>query len=230
MDVVECEDEEAELIPDGAEGSGPMSQPVPPAAQPPAAGPQAPAGAGEPDAFWSRMDSMLDKKMSVFGQDVVAAMNALEARVGTQITTEREERLKSSGETNAKLQEVMDRLQKLEERGASAPEGSAEAPRGAPGGWTPVHMILGFEPNQPREALEERSRKLMAKMGSMAPLCLAPFAPRKFGMTRKTKVKNGELQRAVWEVKKYMLAHPEPGGRSGQRRNAHQRAARRRGR
>lgn len=57
--------------------------------------------------------TMLDKKMSAFGSDVVTAMHMLEARLGAQITVEREERVKNSAETKARLDDVTTRLQKL---------------------------------------------------------------------------------------------------------------------
>lgn len=71
---------------------------------------------------------------------------------------------------------------------------------------------MGFEPNQPREALEERSRKFMMKLGTVSGLCLTPFAPRKYGMITKVKIKDRELQRVVFEVKKFMEKHPEASG------------------
>lgn len=65
-------------------------------------------------------------------------------------------------------------------------------------------MTLGYEPSQTREDLERRSMKSLERLGEEAQYCLAPFAPRKYGLITNIKVKEGYLTRVAWVAKKFL--------------------------
>lgn len=63
---------------------------------------------------------------------------------------ETEERKAAAAETDMRISDVLKRLQKLETKDIKSDEGGDVGPCQL-GGWRPLFMVLGFEPNQTRE-------------------------------------------------------------------------------
>lgn len=64
--------------------------------------------------FGDRMDMMLNTKIGRLGAEVTTSMNPMEARLGTRPQEETEECKKEGRETNARVNEVMERIKRLE--------------------------------------------------------------------------------------------------------------------
>lgn len=80
-----------------------------------------------------------------------------------------------AAETNRRIDEVMQRLQEFEAKETMMKDESVATVQQQPGGWRPLYLVVGFEANQLREDLEERS---LGRLGDEERFCLAPLAPR----------------------------------------------------
>lgn len=180
MESAAEEQEDIELMPD-----------VPPA--PPAAAPAPPPAASADDLFWMKMSSVLDVKIQGLGQEFTTALHAVETRLGTEIQKEREERSAEGKNTNSRIDEIADRLFKLETK---EPELSTSVPVTTPsqqGVWVSRHLVFGgWKDSAPREQIESDSRKWVEKLPEATRgQLLMPYAPKKFGEIAKCKVAEG---------------------------------------
>lgn len=60
--------------------------------------------------FWARLDGVLENTINRVGTEMVVAMNALEARLGTEINIEREERKKETAIVNDRIHMLTERI------------------------------------------------------------------------------------------------------------------------
>lgn len=140
-------DDDQELLPDA-------DYQHPPQAQTPRPDNSVAGEALAPD-FWGQMDIMLNNKVGMFGAEVTNSMDLMEARIGTHIQAEREERQKNNADTNACIDEVLCRIGKLEM--TEKKSGSERAGgQGGHGAWRPMYVVMGVWPKDTHRSVIEK--------------------------------------------------------------------------
>lgn len=122
------------------------------------------------------------------------AINHREVKVGTKMQEERVERKAEAKMTNGRIDEIMERLQRLEMKEVQAAEIGPPTQQRAASAWLPSHIILGFSPSTPCKDMEGRGNEFLRKLGPLAKRCLAALAP----------VRDGDLARVVFAAKKIL--------------------------
>lgn len=171
--------DEEELFPAAQMPAGPQPAAPQPAAPQPAAQIQgSPSAPPAEDAFGQKMDTVLDKKFSVFAQDFGQALNMVEVRLGTEITREREERVERERQTSSRIDDVLARLEKLENKGGdNAEQPMKESVGGATYGWKAQHMILGWEGNHSRTPSSIRPGLSWPRLAQPGPIASTHMRP-----------------------------------------------------
>lgn len=119
------------------------------------------------------MDRMFDMKMTGMASQFGTALHQLENRLGTEIHRDREERKEEMKQTSGCIDEVLERLQKLEKREYEQKNNIVvEHAVGMGGLWKPTRMILGSENGHSRDDIVRKADKFNEKMGAEKNLCV----------------------------------------------------------
>lgn len=82
---------------------------------------------------------MVDRKIGNLSIEFSLAMNNLEVKVGTKLHEEREDRYLEAKITNGRIDEFMERLQRLGANEVQAVEPGGAIQQGAESAWRPAH-------------------------------------------------------------------------------------------